>query len=125
MISIPDAVKIAGVTYKVKREEKPFIGNNAIVDGTFDYVEQELRIARTGSETYQQIVFLHEVLHGLIESYCSNLLSFETEEKLVEQLSKGLFQFIADNPGVFVDRDLYRTKYFGKWVEDDAEDNKK
>jgi hypothetical protein len=103
MINIPSTVKIAGVTYNVKREEKPFIGNNAIVDGTFDYVEQELRIARTGSETYQQIVFLHEVLHGLIESYCSNLLSFETEEKLVEQLSKGLFQFIADNPGVFVD----------------------
>jgi hypothetical protein len=39
-------------------------------------------------------------MHGIFENYCPNIVSAGDEEKLVEQISKGLFQVITDNPEI-------------------------
>lgn len=99
-IHIPDTVKIAGCVYTVEREDKAFVHGGSVVDGTYSVYDQKIRIAREGSEDYQSITFLHEVMHGIIENYCPNIVSVADEEKLVEQISKGLFQVITDNPEI-------------------------
>ena len=100
-IHIPETVKIAGCVYSVDREEKSFVNGSNVVDGTHSFFEQKIKVVREGTEDYQSVVFLHELMHGIIENYCPNIVSAVDEEKLVEQISKGLFQVVTDNPEIF------------------------
>ena len=100
-IHIPETVKIAGCVYSVDREEKSFVNGSNVVDGTHSFFEQKIKVVREGTEEYQSVVFLHELMHGIIENYCPNIVSAADEEKLVEQISKGLFQVVTDNPEIF------------------------
>ena len=47
------------------------------------------------------MVFLHEMIHGVFAAYCDRTISAANEEKLVEQISKGIYQVIIDNPEIF------------------------
>ena len=100
-IHIPKTVKIAGCVYSVEREDKSFVNGSTVVDGTHSFFEQKIKVVREGTEAYQSVVFLHELMHGIIENYCPNIVSAVDEEKLVEQISMGLFQVITDNPEIF------------------------
>lgn len=99
-IHIPNTVKIAGCVYTVEREERAFVNGSNVVDGTHSFFEQKIKVVCEGTKDYQSVIFLHEVMHGIIENYCPNIVSVTDEEKLVEQISKGLFQVITDNPEI-------------------------
>ena len=99
-MKISNKVKIGGYTYAVERPDEPFVASgNVVCDGVHIFNEQLIKVAKSGSSAYQETVFLHEICHAIIASYCSE--ECYDEEKFVEQFSKGLYQVITDNPEIF------------------------
>ena len=97
-MGIPEKVKIGGVDYTVTRVTRPCT-NNTNVDGEIIYDRATIAL-RQGLETckdYDDMVFIHEVLHGVFNHMC-----IEQDEELIEKLSKGLHQVIKDNLNIFV-----------------------
>ena len=97
---IPETVKIAGYQYSVERPEEAFVNGESICDGVHNFSQQIIKVATTGTEEYQKTVFLHELVHGIIGSYCGDT-SEELNERFTEQFAKGLYQVIIDNPDIF------------------------
>lgn len=98
-MNIPKQIKIGGFAYTVERPKNSFISNEGnALDGEHFFSKKEIKVAKSGCKEYQELVFLHEVCHGIIECYVS---PYEQNEKFVEQFSKGLYQVIVDNPGIF------------------------
>ena len=96
-MKIPEKVLIGGLWYTVERVEGTFLDGITACDGIHSYSEQLIKVVKSGSEHYQNIVFLHEVLHAVLEAYIPS----ENKEDIAEQLSKGLYQLIQDNPQMF------------------------
>lgn len=99
-MKIPNTVKIGGFTYNVERPDRPFIGCNGatICDGEHSYPDKYIKVVESGCKEYQDLVFLHEVCHAIISGYTSIQ---NQDEDFVEQFSKGLYQFLVDNPEIF------------------------
>ena len=95
---IPDKVKVAGYTYNIERPAEAFPDGTVVCDGIHWFNEQIIRVARTGNEQYQSTIFIHELVHAIIASYCG---VDNQDEQFVEQLAKGLYQVITDNPEIF------------------------
>lgn len=100
-MKIPNKVKIGGYLYTVDRPEEPFVSGTSVCDGIHDFARQEIKVAKTGTQSYQNTVFLHEICHGIIAHYCSSDSGSFDEERFVEAFSKGLYQVITDNPEIF------------------------
>ena len=98
-MKIPEKIKIAGYTYKIERPAEPFVSNLSACDGLHSFDTQTIKVSKSGNEAYQNTVFLHELVHGIIASYCT--ADCYDEEKFVEQFSKGLYQVVTDNPQIF------------------------
>ncbi len=98
-MNIPSKVKVAGYEYTVERPQTSFLEGCDALDGFHNSYNQTIKVAQVGSEDYQNTVFLHEVLHAILFAYTPN----KQDEDLVEQIAKGLFQFIKDNPEIFSD----------------------
>ncbi|MBQ8298166.1 MAG: hypothetical protein IJX77_10340 [Ruminococcus sp.] len=99
-MNIPEKVKIAGYEYTVERPTEPFLVDNDACDGVHIFTQQKIKVAQTGNEAYQNTVFIHELVHGIIMSYCKGCDNYD-EEKFTEQFSKGIYQVITDNPEIF------------------------
>lgn len=99
-MKIPNKVKIAGYSYNVERPTEPFPNGDTVCDGVHLFTEQTIKVAKSGSNEYQNTVFLHELIHGIISSYCGEI-SEQLNESFTEQFSKGLYQVIVDNPEIF------------------------
>ena len=99
-MKIPDRVKIAGYDYTVERFDESFTSADGTIlcDGEHQGANQIIKVVNKGTEEYQMTVFLHEVIHAIIHSYTTN----EQDEGFVEQVSKGLYQVIKDNPEIFI-----------------------
>ncbi len=96
-MKIPEKIKIGGFVYDIERPEQPFVSDSEALDGEHDFAEKKIRVAQRGCSEYQDVVFLHEVCHGIIECYAPEY----QKEEFVEQFSKGLYQVLIDNPDVF------------------------
>lgn len=96
-MKIPNKVKIGGYTYSVEREDAPYVIDDVIAHGSHNYPNLQIKVGSFGTLEYQESVFLHELIHGIIAVYCAN----RQDEEFVEQLSKGLYQVIVDNPKIF------------------------
>ena len=96
-MNIPATVKIGGYTYDVKRVDGPFPNGVNVVDGLHDATNTTITLSGEGNQSYQDTVFLHELIHGIIYVYCAD----SQDETFVEQFSKGLYQVMQDNPGLF------------------------
>ncbi|MBQ7003672.1 MAG: hypothetical protein IJN57_06910 [Oscillospiraceae bacterium] len=96
-MNIPEKVKVAGYEYTVERPNEPFPSGSDVCDGVHTFADQKIKVAQSGTEAYQNTVFLHEVVHAIIASYCGD----NQNEQFVEQFSKGLYQVITDNPDIF------------------------
>lgn len=96
-MKIPEKVKVGPFDYKVILEEKPFVDGNNALDGIHMYDKNIIKVAKSGSQDYQNQVFLHELMHAIIAVYADN----SQNEHLVEQISKGLYQVIKDHPDIF------------------------
>ena len=95
-MKIPKRVKIGGFAYNVERPNEPFVSDNIVADGEHNFVDKIIKVAAKGCPEYQDLVFLHEVCHAIISCYVAN----KQDEEFVEQFSKGLYQFLVDNPGI-------------------------
>lgn len=108
-MNIPNAVRIGGYRYEIERPEGPFYTDSGdLCDGLHVPNVQVIKVAKDGNDEYQKTVFLHECLHAIIYTFCGNLVSDDDEEKLVENLAKGMYQFIKDNPSVFENREAFK-----------------
>lgn len=96
-MTIPGKVKIGGYTYCVTREDNPFPVDYEVCHGEHNMSNLQIKVCTIGNQAYQDTVFLHELVHGIIAVYCAN----KQDEEFVEQLSKGLYQVIVDNPKIF------------------------
>jgi len=88
---IPDKVKIGGIVYDVK-----FVDcvdkTDLHVDGTIVYSSQEILLKKNPGKDYTNMVFLHEVVHGIFNS-----CSLEQDENIVKRLAEALYQVLKDN----------------------------
>lgn len=90
-MKIPTKVVINGVSYNVNITDKLALGLD--YGGEIAYDVQEINI-RPFTEERQQLIFLHECVHGMLKS----LGYSEHDEKLVDGLAHQLWMFIKDNP---------------------------
>ncbi len=96
-MNIPNKIKIGGFTYNVERPEGPFVSGNTLLDGEHSFVDRTIKVSTTGCAEYQNVVFLHEVCHAIIDCYVSPQ---KQDEAFVEQFAKGLYQVLVDNSGI-------------------------
>jgi hypothetical protein len=95
---IPKRIKIGGFIYNVERPDESFISNFNILDGEHSFANHTITVAKVGSNEYQNVVFLHEICHAIIDHYVS---PEKQDEHFVEQFSKGLYQVLMDNMFIF------------------------
>lgn len=96
-MNIPESVKIGGYDYKVEHRDGPFPNGATVVDGLHDPTKTLISLSGEGNQSYQDTVFLHELIHGIIYVYCDD----KQDEDFVEQFAKGLYQVLVDNPNIF------------------------
>ncbi len=97
-MEIKDKIKIGSMEYEVIKTSKPILLDNQACNGIIDYEYLFIEINTNRAVQKQEETFIHEVLHGIIRE--RNLV-LENEEMIVEEIGKGLYQFIKDNPEVF------------------------
>jgi hypothetical protein len=95
-MTIPEKVKIGGMTYKITLAEQ--IATDQGINGEIRYAEGEIAIknASTFSQEYKDCVFLHECVHGIFEA-----LGLKQDEGLTDKIAKGLHMLVKDNPEMF------------------------
>lgn len=100
-MNIPKKVIISGVEYDVIFEDKPLFCNNQRAYAHIDFDNKEISIdgGIQDSQGCNQSL-LHEIIHGIV--YDRELdFKNDDEETIVDQISKGLYQVIKDNPNMF------------------------
>ncbi|MCF6466354.1 hypothetical protein [Clostridium sp. Cult2] len=103
-MNIPEAITISGVEYKVVVSDEPIFLNNLRAYGEIDYNKKEINIDETLQDEQGQFqTFLHEIIHGIVYDRELDLKNDE-EETIVDQISKGLYQVIKDNPEIFTEK---------------------
>lgn len=94
---IPDKVKIGFKDYKVNKIDGDVVFNNSICYGAIKYDDGVIDLMNIDlSEDMKKCALIHECLHGI-----DDLFKIGLTEEQVEQLGKGLYGFIKDNPQVF------------------------
>jgi Zn-dependent peptidase ImmA (M78 family) len=92
-MKIPTKIKIMGLTYDVvyikdKMEEDAFFGRSWTED-------QKIKINKSISKDRQDKVFLHELLHMILDE--SSFKDEAKDEKLIDCLSNNLYTIFTDN----------------------------
>lgn len=94
-MKIPESVRIGGVEYTISFEEH-LNDKTHLCYGCISYEDSEIKLSSdrgTGHE-FRCITLWHEILHGICEHAG---LEIEDEEKIVEVLSRGVYQVLQDN----------------------------
>lgn len=97
-MDIKSNIKIGSMVYRIEITNEPILMNCQECKGIIEYDDLVIRISDKIASQRQEETFIHEVLHGIIRERNLNL---EDEEIIVEELSKGLYQVIRDNKGIF------------------------
>lgn len=95
-MNIPDKVKICFKDYKVNKIDGTVINDNKVCYGSIEYSEGHINISTLYSDDMQKCTLIHEIIHGIDE-----LFNIDLQESQVEQLAKGLYGVIKDNPEIF------------------------
>lgn len=96
-MKIPESIRIGGVEYAIKYV--PNLRNGSyIAYGHIDYENSVIELSDTDGVEHQKRckILLHEILHGIIEA-SSLYIAEDEEEKIVDAISKGLYQVLQDN----------------------------
>ncbi len=98
-MKIPEKIRIGGVDYEIKYEEK--LNNGAsLAYGHIDYDRALIRIAKDIQNQQGECqTLLHEMLHGIAKHF---ELPIESDEKTIDAIARGIYMVIKDNPGVFL-----------------------
>ena len=87
--------------YKVKLEDKPLFCKNQRAYAHIDYDNKEICIDSGLQDIQgQQQSLLNEIVHGIVYDRELDFIN-DGEETIVDQISKGLYQLIKDNPDMF------------------------
>ena len=97
-MEIKDKIKIGSMEYEVIKTDKPILLDNQTCDGIIDLENLFIEINTNRANQKQEETFIREILHGIV--YERNLI-LENKEMIVKEISKGLYQFIKDNPTIF------------------------
>lgn len=93
-MKIPKKVLINSVPFKVMITNSLSLGME--YGGEISYGTQEINIRPLALEC-QEIIFLHECVHGMLDS-----LGYKVhDEKLVDGLAHQMYMLIKDNPEMF------------------------
>lgn len=95
-MNIPDKVKIGYKDYEVKKIAGKVMDNDTVCYGVIHYNDGLIQISTIYSDDQQKCAFVHEALHGI-----DDIFDIGLEERQVQQLAKGLYQVIKDNPDIF------------------------
>lgn len=100
-MNIPDKVIISGMEYKITQEDKPLFCNNRRAYAHIDFDKKEITIDKglADPQGHMQSLF-HEIIHGIVYDRELDFIN-DGEETIVDQLAKGLYQVIKDNPSMF------------------------
>ena len=93
---IENKVKIGSSTYEVKLEK--ILMNNLNCDGCIDFTNEtiELQEDMDLAGNYAKKVFIHEIVHGILEE-----CGLKQDEDFVLPFSNCLYSVIKDNPKIF------------------------
>lgn len=101
-MNVPGVVRIGSFYYDVEFITETLTLDRQEVSAIIDYNNHVIQIrSQLGDIQQQEQTFLHEVLHGIVRDRSLDL--GESEELIVEEISKGLHQVILDNPCMFID----------------------
>lgn len=89
---IPASIEIGYRDYSILKTEEPIILDNAVCYGTISYDKQEIKLDKTCKKDQSLCTLIHEVIHGIDAD-----LNIELDEKAVELLGKGFYQFLKHN----------------------------
>lgn len=99
-MEIPSEVRVGSTDYEVKLTKENLVCDGKECVGTIDYNFHIIKIQEgVQDKQAQEITFLHELLHGIIND---RNLEIENEELVVEEISRGLHQVIRDNSEIFI-----------------------
>lgn len=93
-MKIPESVRIGGIEYDVIDNVKDLNDGESLLYGFINFRESTIQISDLCEHQHKCITLLHEILHGII--YGAGL-TMDDEEKVVQVLSKGLYQVLQDN----------------------------
>lgn len=97
-MTIPDKIKIGGVTFTVKKDvERLGMGPDYSANILFDKATIEMCCGQ--DEQVNQRDFLHEIIHGIFWNLGD--MENKNDEVLVDKLAGAFYQLIVDNPEVF------------------------
>ncbi len=82
-MKIPEKVKIKGIEFDIKFED---LGNR--IFGDFDELPPLIRLNSKASKDYQEMTFIHEVLH---------ILRDNTKEQWIKELAWDLWLVLKEN----------------------------
>lgn len=93
-MSIPDKVKVGGMTYKVVYTNEP---NESIpsADGSIAFHKLEIRLRPDMPKEYTEVIFLHELIHAIVN--CCYIDLGEDDDEITERLAQILYQVFKDN----------------------------
>lgn len=90
---LPESVRIGPATFSVACDTSLPDGT----DGKIEYCERRIRIRPGYHDDYTWSVFMHEIMHGMLELGCPYYEVAPDREALVEILSLGLQQLLLGN----------------------------
>lgn len=101
---LPDQIKVGDKLYDIKRGRWKHRSNGKTQLGGLDPEKQEIFVSNVGKKTTERLVLLHELVHAIIEQFCGDTpLDIKDNETFTYGFSRGLYEVIRDNPGVFSD----------------------
>lgn len=104
-MNIPDKVKIGYKDYDVILHNHDVANGTELCYGTIEYEQGKINISDIYSKDLKNCTFVHECLHGIDE-----LVEAKLTEDQVRLISKGLYNFIKDNPEVFTSEVVYKKR---------------
>lgn len=109
-MNIPKKIRIGSMDYDVIQGEETLLSDGQQLLGEIDHVYHTIKLD-TAIQDRQgiEISFLHELVHGILNS--REMHDSSQNEKLVDELAKGLHQVIRDNPSIFWCRTEYDLNF--------------
>ncbi|WP_422445979.1 hypothetical protein [Thermoanaerobacterium sp. DL9XJH110] len=95
-MKIPDKVKIGYKDIKVLKTDGDVIDGTTLCYGVIRHNDCIIEISTKYADDVQKCALIHEIIHGI-----DDIFNIDLREEQVDQLAKGLYQVIKDNPDVF------------------------
>jgi hypothetical protein len=96
-------VKIDGIEYQVEEKENLYLEGDKCY-GKIEYANQKILIdPKLGNQQSRAITLLHEIIHGIVVERGIDIDKLPNYEHITQQMAKGIWRVILDNPDLIVD----------------------